>query len=193
MANRAALQAVDSLLQALGGSTEPLRGQDPHRCWRFLLGGAPVVRGGGLVAVVDASVCRSPVWDHFHIGRLTTPMRNADDPEFYLYVDGIGEDVECCRNIVLQHLPSIPPHALTLKVGAIYTIARNLSMECGLAKNARVIIQQLNRYSVRVGILPLRPALALALPSASVDIQSDPLSRINFEFKPPRLKLDCPP
>jgi hypothetical protein len=35
-------------------------------------------------------------------------MRNAADPEFCLYVDSIGEDAEGCRNIVLQHLPTIP-------------------------------------------------------------------------------------
>ena len=77
--------------------------------------------------------------------------------------------------------PGIPPHALTLKVGAICTIARNLSMECGLVKNARVIIQELNRYSIRVGILPICPAIT----STSLNtIQSYPLSRINFDFNP---------
>lgn len=32
--------------------------------------------------------------------------------------------------LTMLYEPSIPPHALTLKVGAICTIARNLSMEC---------------------------------------------------------------
>jgi hypothetical protein len=77
--------------------------------------------------------------------------------------------------------PGIPSHTLTLKVGAICTVARNLSLESGLVKNAKVIIQELNRYSIKVGILPLRPTSI-----SSADIQSYPLSRINFEFNPQR-------
>ena len=38
----------------------------------------------------------------------------------------------------------IPSHKLRLKVGAICTVARNLSIENGLVKNARVIIEQLH-------------------------------------------------
>ena len=40
--------------------------------------------------------------------------------------------------------PSIPSHKLRLKVGAIYTITRNLSIKDGLVKNAHVIIKQLH-------------------------------------------------
>jgi hypothetical protein len=40
--------------------------------------------------------------------------------------------------------PGIPAHKLRLKVGAICTIARNLSIENGLVKNARVIVEQLH-------------------------------------------------
>jgi hypothetical protein len=113
MANRAALQAVDSLLQTLDGSTEPFGGKTLIGVGDFRQV-APVVRGGSLTAAVDASIRTSPVWDYFHISRLTMPMRNAADPEFCLYVDSIGEDVEGCRNITLQHLPTIPDpqHAL---------------------------------------------------------------------------------
>jgi hypothetical protein len=48
----------------------------------------------------------------------------------------------------------IPLHKLELKVGAICTIQCNLSTEKGLVKNARVIIQELNRYSIEVDVLP---------------------------------------
>ena len=75
--------------------------------------------------------------------------------------------------------PGIPPHNLELKVGAICTIQRNLSTEKGFVKNARVIIRELNRYSIKVGVLP-RPQ------AVNQDIQEFPLSRINFEFNPNR-------
>ena len=107
MVNRAALQAVNCLLQTLTGSTEPFGG-------KFLIAVgdfrqvAPVVRGGGLAAVIDASVRMSPLWDLFHINRLTRPMRNAADPEFCQYIDDIGEDAMACCLITLQHLPTIP-------------------------------------------------------------------------------------
>ena len=55
--------------------------------------------------------------------------------------------------------PSIPPHKLNLKVGAICTIQRNLSMEKGLVKNARVIIRELNRYLIKVVVLPRPQAI----------------------------------
>ena len=38
----------------------------------------------------------------------------------------------------------IPSHKLRLKVGAICTVARNLSIEDGLVKNAQVVIEQLH-------------------------------------------------
>ena len=81
--------------------------------------------------------------------------------------------------LAMLHEPGIPPHKLDLKVGAICTIQRNLSTEKGLVKNARVIIQELNRYSIKVGVLP-RPH------AVNQDIQGFPLSRINFEFNPNR-------
>jgi len=55
--------------------------------------------------------------------------------------------------------PGIPPHELNLKVGAICTIQRNLSTEKGLVKNARVIIRELNRYSIKVAVLPRPQAI----------------------------------
>ena len=81
--------------------------------------------------------------------------------------------------LAMLHELGIPPHKLDLKVGAICTIQRNLSTEKGLVKNARVIIQELNRYSIKVGVLP-RPH------AVNQDIQGFPLSRINFEFNPNR-------
>jgi hypothetical protein len=73
----------------------------------------------------------------------------------------------------------IPPYKLDLKVGAICTIQRSLSIEKGLVKNARVIIQELNRYSIKVSVLPRPQAI-------NQDMQEFPLLRINFEFDPNR-------
>ena len=75
--------------------------------------------------------------------------------------------------------PGIPPHKLDLKVGAICTIQRKISTEKGLVKDAQVIIRELNRYSIKVGVLS-RPQ------AVNQDIQEFPLSRINFEFNPNR-------
>jgi hypothetical protein len=83
--------------------------------------------------------------------------------ETYFSYDVVKEDSDCPIQLhgdVLQDYlstlfePSIPPHQLHLKVGAICTIQRNLSTERGLVKNARVIIRQLNRHSIKVAVLP---------------------------------------
>ena len=81
--------------------------------------------------------------------------------------------------MAILYEPRIPPHKLDLKVGAICTIQRNLSTEKGLVKNAQVIIRELNRYSIKVGVLP-RPQ------DVNQEVQEFPLSRINFEFNPNR-------
>ena len=71
--------------------------------------------------------------------------------------------------------PGIPPHALRLKPGCICSIMRNLSVDDGLVKNARVIITRLNRFTVEV----------MTLPSTANDFTSQVfcLPRINFEFQ----------
>jgi hypothetical protein len=73
--------------------------------------------------------------------------------------------------------PGIPPHRLELKVGAVCTIQRNLNTEKGLVKNARVIIRQLNRYSVKV-------AVVLRLGSTDADRQEYPCRRSTLNSTP---------
>ena len=77
--------------------------------------------------------------------------------------------------------PGIPSHKLKLKVGAICTVARNLSIENGLVKNARVIIEQLHQYSVVVRLLPFQTSILLSNRGRTFHF-----SRINFEFNPQR-------
>ena len=265
MANKAAFEAVDSLLRSLTASPLPFGGKILIAVGDFRQV-APVVKGGGLSAAIDASVRTSHLWPAFQIHRLTQPMRNAQDPEFCDYADSIGEDAEGSRDITLQHLPriydqedglswlypseillrpdlcikrsflavlnaqvdeindlmldrlpgrekvywshdtvkegnvpnlhgdvladylgmlyepGIPSHKLRLKVGAICTVARNLSIENGLVKNARVIIEQLHQYSVVVKLLPFQSSVLLP----SNHCRTFPFSRINFEFNPQR-------
>lgn len=50
--------------------------------------------------------------------------------------------------------PGIPPHELTLKVGAICRFTRNFSAARGITKNTRVIVQRLMQHSVEVRTLP---------------------------------------
>ena len=81
----------------------------------------------------------------------------------------------------MLHEPGIPAHKLRLKVGAICTVARNLSIKDGLVKNARVIIEQLHQYSVVVRLLPFQASVL-----RSNRCRTFPFSRINFEFNPQR-------
>jgi len=287
MANKACIHAVDALLRLLCATDKPFGGKPFIGVGDFRQV-APVVRGGGLAAVIDASIRSSALWPCFSLRKLEQPMRNVADLEYCNYVDSIGEDINQTRNIQLQYLkrinsvkealqwlypqsvledpllciqrsflatlnarvdelngivlqslqgptskcvitllrrpstsiliihlsiievyfsydvvkedsehpiqlhgdvlqdylgmlfePGIPPHQLELKVGAICTIQRNLSTEKGLVKNARVIICQLNRHSIKVAVLP-RPNTTLK------DLQEYPLSKINFEFNPNR-------
>lgn len=50
--------------------------------------------------------------------------------------------------------PGIPPHVLTLKVGAICRLTRNFDASKGLTKNTRVIVRRLFRFTVLVETLP---------------------------------------
>jgi ATP-dependent DNA helicase PIF1 len=52
----------------------------------------PVVRYGGKAAVCEASLRTQPIFEQFHILRLTQSIRQAADPEFSSFLDGIGDD-----------------------------------------------------------------------------------------------------
>lgn len=52
------------------------------------------------------------------------------------------------------HEPGIPPHELTLKVGAICRFTRNFDASRGLTKNTRVIVRALFRHTVEVETIP---------------------------------------
>ena len=96
-------------------------------------------------------------------------MKEVEDPN-----DQLPSAVESDYLAMLNE-PGVPPHMLRLKAGTICSIMRNLSIEEGLVKNARVRILELHRHIVRVELL--RSA------SSAVD-QSFYLPRISFDFHP---------
>ena len=51
----------------------------------------PVIPRAFRTQVVQASIRSSPLWSLFTICRLSTPIRNASDPEFANFVDAIGD------------------------------------------------------------------------------------------------------
>ena len=91
MANRAAVEAVDTLLQSLNGSTLPFGGV------LFLGFGdfrqvAPGVKNQYKTGVLDSSIISDHLWPKFKVLRLHDPIRNARDPEFSAWVDSIGDN-----------------------------------------------------------------------------------------------------
>lgn len=72
--------------------------------------------------------------------------------------------------------PGISPHELHLKVDAVCSVMRNLSVEKGLVKNVRVRVVELYRHIVLVELLRDR--------SASVDDRFFYLPRVNSDFQP---------
>jgi hypothetical protein len=51
--------------------------------------------------------------------------------------------------LAMLNEPGVPPHKLQLKVGTICSIMRNMCIEKGMVKNARVRILELRRHIVR--------------------------------------------
>jgi hypothetical protein len=106
MTNKACLHAVESLLRCLCDPNRPFGGKLFVGVGDFRQV-APVVKGGGLAAVIDASIRSSTLWQHFSIYKLEQPMRNATDPEYCAYVDAIGEDSDGFSTIQIRYLDHI--------------------------------------------------------------------------------------
>ena len=90
MANHAVLACVDETCRQImqsplpfGGKVIVLLGDFRQTC--------PVIRKGTKAEVINASISHSPIWPSFIIHRLTTPIRNAEDPAFAAFVDAIGD------------------------------------------------------------------------------------------------------
>jgi hypothetical protein len=116
MANIAAIECVDQLLQTLMQTTRPFGGKT------FLALGdfrqvAPVVRGSaGEVASFQSSIRSSYLWPHFRVLRLITPIRTAADPEYSEWIDRIGEGHE--QRVTLTLLNRV--HTLKEAMGFLF-------------------------------------------------------------------------
>ncbi|KAL8276810.1 hypothetical protein RQP46_010741 [Phenoliferia psychrophenolica] len=121
--------------------------------------------------LLDAKLCLDRSWlsphnVHNEIKELDEPLLQAPTLE---YVESLKEN-------------GIPPHVLHLKpdmsilrqVGAICVIMRNLSIERGLVKNAKVVVTARHRHLIEV----------LLLNRDGGDETTHLLPRINFSFSP---------
>lgn len=113
MANRASVEAVDVLCRQLGDANLPFGGKALIAVGDFRQV-APVVKGGSLADVIDASIKSSWLWPSFHVLHLTQPMRNAADLAFSAYVDDIGEDTAQERSIILEMVHTLPSIATAI-------------------------------------------------------------------------------
>jgi ATP-dependent DNA helicase PIF1 len=52
--------------------------------------------------------------------------------------------------LAVKHLPGIPPYALRIKTNTYFRLLRNLSIDRGLVKNARVVIQHLGTRLITI-------------------------------------------
>ena len=98
-------------------------------------------------------------------------MKEVEDPDEQL-PSAVESDY-----LAMLNEPGVPPHQLHLKTGAICCVLRNLCIEKGLVKNARVRITELRRHIVRVELLRTTP-------SSDDSDCSFYLPRINFDFQP---------
>lgn len=71
---------------------------------------------------------------------------------------------------MLTH-PGVPPHHIELKKGTVCALQRNLSVEKGLVKNKRVVIEALHRRFVQVRVVDRDEVHCIP--------------RIMFSFRPP--------
>jgi ATP-dependent DNA helicase PIF1 len=90
MLNRAAFSCAEEVCrrvmnneQPFGGKVVVLLGDFRQTC--------PVIPGGTRSQILDACIQSSPLWPHFEIRRLRRMIRNADDPEYAVFVNGIGD------------------------------------------------------------------------------------------------------
>ncbi len=79
----------------------------------------------------------------------------------------------------MLHATGIPPHHLKLKEGAICSLMRNMSVEKGLVKNARVIIHRMHARYLEVKVIP-NTTRQHVTPTGEIHC----IPRLHFDFKP---------
>ena len=90
MANCAVLACVEECCRKVMGNQTPFGGKVV-----VLLGDfrqtCPVIPRGTKADILNACISRCQFWPQFHILRLITPIRNAEDPVLASFVDEIGD------------------------------------------------------------------------------------------------------
>lgn len=104
-------------------------------------------------------------------------LADTDDPANPVLMGVLSEEV---LNTFTS--PTVPPHALDLKVGDVCLIMRNLARQPALVNNARVIVRTIRRYTITVQLLSTDAALNNSL---------HVIPRIYFRFRPPGKKAHC--
>jgi PIF1-like helicase len=90
MANRIAIECVDKLLKSLKQSNLPFGGMPFIGIGDFRQT-APIVRGTTADSIIfENSIKSSDLWKYFRLYQLREPVRMADDPEYDLWVEQIG-------------------------------------------------------------------------------------------------------
>ena len=120
MTNKAVLACMEQVCRSISNVDTPFGGKIV-----ILLGDfrqtCPVVRKGSKADTINASIKRSPLWPLFRVATLTTPIRNASDPEYASFLTDIGNGAG--PELDLKFLPSVtteselissvfPPHTL---------------------------------------------------------------------------------
>ena len=102
---------------------------------------------------------------------------NMEKPREELSSSGLQGQIATPEFLHDIHEPGVPPHKLCLKEAAICVIMRNLSLEDGLVKNARVVIRKLLENVIEVELVGVE-----AVEMGKKKIYH--LPRIMFEFQP---------
>ncbi|XP_077201143.1 uncharacterized protein LOC143841157 [Paroedura picta] len=111
MAPRAALTAIDRLLQELMSSNKPFGGK------LLILGGdfrqtLPVVKHGNRTTTIEATIKHHPLWTHFNIFPLTVNVR-ATDPAFSQWILQIGDGAHDITPPLPEDMVEIPRQTIT--------------------------------------------------------------------------------
>ena len=90
MANRAAVECVDTMLRRVMNCDSPFGGKVFVTLGDFRQT-CPIIRRGGRSEIISASIRSSYLWPHFKIYHFSLPIRQQRDPQFATAIDIIGD------------------------------------------------------------------------------------------------------
>jgi len=89
MANKAAVECVDSMLQRIMNNDSPFSGKvfitlgDFHQT-------CPIIQCRSQTEIISTSIQSSYLWPHFCVYHLSLPIRQQTDPNFATAINAIG-------------------------------------------------------------------------------------------------------